>query len=171
METVVKKLYESLFLLDSAEAASDWDGVNSAIKTILDRNKAEIVSICKWDERKLAYDVQKKSRGTYILCYFQADGQDITSIERDVQLSERIMRVMILSTEPMSEEDIKKDTPATIVERNEAQAEKVSAEKASEEKKSEEPQEQEKEDAAEDSKKETGSEKDLKNEDDKNGES
>lgn len=118
METMVeKKLYEGMFLVDSAKAASDWDGVNAAIKRILDRAQAEIVSIRKWDDRRLAYDIKGVSRGTYLLCYFKADGRQIQSIEKDVQLSETIMRVLILSTEQMTQEDIDKDTPAMKAEK------------------------------------------------------
>ena len=47
METVAKKLYEGLFLVDSAQAASDWDGINKAIVTVLERSDAEIVSMKK----------------------------------------------------------------------------------------------------------------------------
>ena len=70
METVTKVLYEAMFLVDSAEAASDWEGINQVITGILEKFDAEIVSSRKWDEAKLAYDVNGKGRGTYILCYF-----------------------------------------------------------------------------------------------------
>ncbi len=117
METVVKKLYEAMFLVDSAQAASDWDGVNKTIETILKKADSEIVSIQKWDERKLSYEIRGHSRGTYILCYFRADGTRIRGIEREVRLSERIMRVLILSAESMSQEHIEKETPFMKVER------------------------------------------------------
>lgn len=129
METIVKKLYEAMFLVDSAQAASDWDGITGAIETILKRAEAEIVSMKKWDERRLAYDIQKKSRGTYILCYFRADGQKISAIERDVKLTERIMRVLILSAETRSQEDVDKATPAEQVENRRRQALKEAAER------------------------------------------
>jgi small subunit ribosomal protein S6 len=112
-----KKLYEGMFLVDSADAASDWDGVNSAIKRILDKAEAEIVSIKKWDDRRLAYDIKGTSRGTYILCYFKAGGDKIQGVEKAVQLSEKIIRVLILSTEQMTKEDIEKDTPAIKAEK------------------------------------------------------
>ena len=124
-----KKLYEGMFLVDSAKAASDWDGVNAAIKKILDRAEAEIVSMRKWDDRRLAYDIRSVSRGTYLLCYFRADGSQIQSIEKAVQLSEAIIRVLILSTDQMTQEDIEKDTPATKAEK---EKEKAIAEKAPE---------------------------------------
>ena len=121
METIVKKLYEAMFLVDSTEAA-DWDAVITAIKNILEKAEAEIVSIKKWDERKLAYEINGKTRGTYILCYFRAEGGRIQDIERDVQLSERIMRVLILSTEGRALQDIEKDIAENLAEDREAEA-------------------------------------------------
>lgn len=130
METMAKKkLYEGMFLVDSAKAASDWDGINAAIKKILDKAKAEIVSIRKWDDRKLAYDIRSVSRGTYLLCYFRVDSQQIRDIEKAVQLSEKIIRVLILNTDQMAQEDIDKDTPATKAEK---EKEKVIAEQSGE---------------------------------------
>ena len=103
METAVKKLYEAMFLVDSAQA-SDWDAVEKTIKTILKRADAEIVSIRNWAERKLAYEIDHKTRGTYVLCFFRADGSSIPNIEKDVQLSEQVMRVLILSAETREKE-------------------------------------------------------------------
>jgi small subunit ribosomal protein S6 len=107
-----KKLYEAMFLVDSAEAAADWDGINATIKRVLERAGAEIISICKWEDRWLAYQIGGKNRGLYILSYFRAEGGRIREIERDVQLSELIMRVLILSAEHLTEDDIVRDTPA-----------------------------------------------------------
>ncbi len=112
-----KKLYEAMFLVDSAEAAADWDGVNATIKRVLERAGAEIVSIRKWEDRWLAYQIGGKNRGLYILSYFRAEGGRIREIERDVQLSERIMRVLILSAEHLTEDDIVRDTPTEAADR------------------------------------------------------
>ena len=118
MKTVAKKnLYEGMFLVDSAEAGTDWDGVIAGITKILEKAKAEIVSIRKWDDRRLAYDIRRVSRGTYILAYFRVEGEKVQEIEKSVQLSERIMRVLILNAEDMSAEDIEKETPAARAER------------------------------------------------------
>ena len=122
MSTAVKRLYEGMFLVDSNEAASDWQGVIDAIEKIFSRADAEVVSLKKWDDRRMTYQIKKKSRGTYILTYFNADPLKITSIERDVQLSEQILRVMVLTTDRMSQEDIDRATPLDLVEKAEAEA-------------------------------------------------
>ena len=142
METVTKKkLYEAMFLVDSADAGSDWDGVIAAITKILDRAKVDIVSIKKWDDRRLAYEIKGKSRGTYLLCYFRSDGQRNHEIEKSVQLSERIMRVLILCVDWMTDEDIEKDTPATKAEKE--KQEREAAREAAEEAKPAEPKAEE----------------------------
>ena len=105
----VKRLYEGMFLVDSALAAADWDGTLAMIDNILKRADAEIVVLRKWDERRLAYDIEHKSRGTYILAYFKADTQRIGGIEKDVQLNEKIMRVLILTTEGRPQDVIDRD--------------------------------------------------------------
>jgi small subunit ribosomal protein S6 len=110
-----------MFLVDSARAGSDWDGINAAIKKILERAEADIVSVRKWDDRRLAYEIKHVGRGTYILVYFRAEGQAIQGIEKAVQLSDHILRVLILNAEHMTTEDMQKDTPASKAEKEETQ--------------------------------------------------
>jgi small subunit ribosomal protein S6 len=124
LETAVKKLYEAMFLVDSTQA-SDWDAVVKTIKKLLKRADAEIISIRNWAERKLAYDINSKTRGTYVLCYFRADGERVQGIEKDVQLSEQIMRVLILSAETREKEALEESTAES-----ESEARKVGDESA-----------------------------------------
>jgi len=125
METAVnRRLYEGMFLVDSAKAA-DWDATKATLENVLKKANAEIVDMKKWDDRRLAYEIDGKVRGAYILCYFKADGEKIQDIEKAVQLSEQIMRVLILSTEQMTAEDMGKDTPAARAENEAAAAEEA----------------------------------------------
>jgi len=130
LETVAKKLYEAMFLVDSALAGADWDGVLATIKSTLQRAEAEVVSLRKWADKRLAYEIDHKTKGTYILCYFRADGKRIGDIERDVQLSERIMRVLILNAEKQTLEGVEKDTSVMPAEKQKAQAPKTETEQA-----------------------------------------
>jgi len=117
LETVTKRLYETLFLVDAGEAASDWQGINDHIKKILDRSEAEIISMRKWDDRPLAYPILGKKRGVYILVYFNANSNKLADMEHDIRLSERIMRSMTLRGDHITQADMDKDTPATLAEK------------------------------------------------------
>ncbi|HAL45850.1 MAG: 30S ribosomal protein S6 [Planctomycetes bacterium GWF2_42_9] len=117
METVTKRLYEALFLVDAGEAASDWQGINDHIKKILEKNGAEILSMRKWDDRPLAYPIVGKKRGVYILVYFNATSDKLSDMEHDIRLSERILRSMILRGDHITQADMDKDTPAILAEK------------------------------------------------------
>jgi len=109
LEAMTKKLYEAMFLIDSAQAASDWDGTMAAVNRVLERADAEIVYLEKWVDRRLAFEIAHKARGTYILCYFKVEGSKIAGIEKDVNLSEQIMRVLILTAEDRKGDSVKRD--------------------------------------------------------------
>lgn len=110
MET--KRLYECLYLIDPALAAGSWDEIVGKITAQIEKRGGEIVSLKKWDERQLAYEIEGKTRGTYILVYCKCEPSAITSIERDNNLSEDIMRTMILRADFItSDEQMDKKAP------------------------------------------------------------
>ena len=97
--------YEAMFLV-SQSAATDFDGVIGHINEILARGHAEVIALRKWDERRLAFEINKQKRGTYILAYFSCDPVSVAHIERDCNLSERILRSMILRADHLSVEEM-----------------------------------------------------------------
>lgn len=98
--------YEVMFLISQAVAA-DFAGAIDHINHILNRAKAEVLALCKWDERRLAYEIDKQRRGVYILAYIKAPASSINSLVRDCNLSEKILRVLALSAEHLTEEEMR----------------------------------------------------------------
>ena len=98
------KNYEAMFLLESGYAASHWSEGHKEIENILTRHGCEIIRLVKWDDRKLAYEIVRHKRGTYVLAYFKAPFDAPAKIERDVQLSETLLRVLLIRREKMTEE-------------------------------------------------------------------
>lgn len=130
MSEVLTRMYEGMFLVDAGIASTDWDTVLEAVNTVLSRAKADVKSVRKWDERRLAYPVGKCKRGTYILSYFEADPEAIAGIERDVVLSETLLRAMILRADRIPQEMIEAETPAGQAQRAREESEARAAEKA-----------------------------------------
>jgi small subunit ribosomal protein S6 len=97
--------YEAMFLIGQA-AASDLASAIEHIKEILARGHAELIAMRKWDERRLAFEIKKQKRGLYILTYFKAPNTSITHIERDCNLSEKILRVMILRADHLTMDEM-----------------------------------------------------------------
>ena len=105
------KNYEGMFLLDPA-LASDAAAAETEIKRILDRAGATLIGLKNWEERKLAYDMGGFKRGLYVLTYFRCDPLKIEGIERDVQLGEKTIRVLIIRRDKMTDEAIAKSLAA-----------------------------------------------------------
>ncbi len=95
--------YEGFFLLDNRESKADWDAMESHVHDLLTKYGCEIHNSSKWGERKLAYEIKKHRRGTYLLVYFQADPEKLTELRHDLGLSEKVIRHMFLRLEEFPE--------------------------------------------------------------------
>jgi len=97
------RMYEGLFLIDNAHANTEWDNVVKHIHDILQKNGAEILKSEKWGEKKLAYKIKAHKRGTYLLVHFNAKNTAITAIKRDFQLSDYIIRFLIIKDDKIED--------------------------------------------------------------------
>ncbi len=93
-------VYECMFLLDTSKVAGDVTNAERSIRTILERNNAEVLVSRPWDERRLAYPIGNQKKGLYYLTYFSAEGKSLVGIERDCKLNEMIMRQLVLRIDP-----------------------------------------------------------------------
>ena len=137
--TEVSRIYEGMFLLDAGQ--TDFEKATEPIKTILERRDAEILSLKPWDERRLAYEIQDRKRGQYVLTYFKVNPSQITEMEHDCQLDERILRSMFIRCDKNAEEKVKAETPAMASRRRAADAEAAKAARAEAEAKAQAEQE------------------------------
>lgn len=112
--------YEGMFLVPPG--ISDFEQASQPVKSVLERCEAEILTIKPWDERRLAYEIKGNRRGLYILTHFKADPTRVPELEHDCQLNERILRVLVLRRERLTDEVMNAQTPATIAARREEAA-------------------------------------------------
>jgi len=93
-------VYEGLFIFDSDLYAKGADEVSSQVASIVEKLGGEVLLSRMWDERKLAYPIKGQRRGTYWLAYFRIDPSAIKDLTRQFQLSDSILRFLILVVEP-----------------------------------------------------------------------
>ena len=93
-------VYECMFLLDTNKVAGDVPAAAKQLHTLLERNHAEVLASRPWDERRLAYPIKKHKKGLYYLTYFRTEGKNIQPLERDIGLSELILRSMVIKIDP-----------------------------------------------------------------------
>ena len=88
------RLYESMFLVDNSRAREGLDGVIAELRGMVDRAGGEVVNCDKWDERKLAYEINGQRRGTYVLCHWNGPPDAPAKVERQCRLSGVVLRVL-----------------------------------------------------------------------------
>jgi len=93
-------VYECMFLLDTTKVAGDVPAADKQLRTLLEKNHAEVLVSRPWDERRLAYPIKNQKKGLYYLTYFSSEGKNLPTIEHDCALSELILRMMILKIDP-----------------------------------------------------------------------
>lgn len=98
-------LYEGLFLL-SQGASSDLLQCLDHVRQVLQNRGAKVVALRKWDDRKLAYPIKGQRRGVYLLGHFEAPAESLTQIDRDLNLSEIVLRNMILRADHIGEAEL-----------------------------------------------------------------
>ncbi len=95
--------YEAMFLFDPA-AGSTLESVQTEVDRLMARAEAEVIVTRRLEERRLTFEIDGRKRGLYVLTYFRADGTKIGPLERDVRLSEPILRALILRADHVTEE-------------------------------------------------------------------
>ena len=97
--------YEGLFLFPQT-SGGDLQAAVDHIKEILAKSDAQLISLRKWDERRLAYEIKGNKRGVYFLVYFRAARTTLASIERSCNLSELLLRSMIVRADQLTQEQM-----------------------------------------------------------------
>ena len=88
-------LYEGMFLMSQSAIGGGLDAAIEFVREALGRIDAEVITLRKWDDRKLAYPIKGQKRGVFLLSMFRADGSRLTEVERVCNLSEQVIRVMM----------------------------------------------------------------------------
>ena len=109
-KTSATNQYEGMFLFGAA-AATEAQAAEAHVRRFIEAHGGNILVLKKWDERKLAYEINGNKRGIYYLSLFTAPPAAVAQIERDVKLSEDILRVMILKAEHLTVEEIQNHEP------------------------------------------------------------
>ena len=91
--------YEIMVIVD-AEADEETVGrVVERIKGILSEHQGEVGAIDRWGKRKLAFEIERKSEGQYIVVPFQAEPSALAELDRVLSLADEVVRFKIVRTE------------------------------------------------------------------------
>jgi small subunit ribosomal protein S6 len=90
------KKYEIMYIINPTILEEGREAVSEKVNEILTKAGATILKSEKWGERKLAYPIEKKKTGFYVLTNFEMDGTKLVEVEEKLNISEEVMRYMIV---------------------------------------------------------------------------
>jgi len=88
--------YENLVIVKPTLTAEEIQESLKAIQEVITSNGGEIATTDDMGMRKLAYPVEKNLRGYYTILFYKANGNSITEIERNLKISEDVIKFLTI---------------------------------------------------------------------------
>ena len=96
-ERLVKtNYYEGMFLLDSADFASDPDGMAKMLTDLIERFGGTVAAHRPWQDGRLAYEIEGRRKGLHYLVMVTLDTSKMNELNRALRLNEKVLRTMFI---------------------------------------------------------------------------
>ncbi len=87
--------YEVLYVIDGTLSDEAIKDQVAKFTDLVTANGGEIVQVDEWGKRRLAYQINYKSEGYYVLMNFKSEPDFPAELERNFGINEGIMRYMV----------------------------------------------------------------------------
>ncbi len=94
MEKIMNK-YETIFVIDASLSEEDINALTEKFKALIEAN-GTIDSVDVWGKRKLAYEINFKSEGYYVLINFSSEAEFITELNRVYNITDGLLRTIVI---------------------------------------------------------------------------
>ena len=88
--------YEVVFIIDPAQGEEAIAATVAKFRALAEQNGSDVV-VDEWGKRRLAYAIDYKTEGYYVLVDFNAAPTLPAELERNFRNDERILRYMVTS--------------------------------------------------------------------------
>jgi len=91
--------YELTLVLDADLKSEDQKKLIAKIKKTIEENKGKIEKEEEWGKKELAYPINKKKNGFYLLLNLESSKEDLPKIDKKLKIEEGVLRYLILRKE------------------------------------------------------------------------
>lgn len=88
--------YELLFIIDADASDEAKEAAIARFTGIIENGGGKVTTLNRWGNKKLAYEIGKKSEGFYVLLCFESAPELTAEIERVMGIADNIMRFMLV---------------------------------------------------------------------------
>ncbi|HEX2675068.1 MAG TPA: 30S ribosomal protein S6 [Polyangiales bacterium] len=98
--------YETIYILTPSVDPDEADRIATRLKEIVSARSGRLVKIDNWGKRKLAYPINKSSRGVFVFLKYLGFEDLVAEIERNLRLIDAVVRYQTV----LMNGDVKQDT-------------------------------------------------------------
>jgi len=91
---LANRIYEVMYIATPDAADDDIAKLNDAITNLVEKDGGTVSVVEGWGRRRMAYPINKKTEGYYVLLEVAGSGQEIAELERRFRVNDLIMRYM-----------------------------------------------------------------------------
>lgn len=84
--------YETLLLLSPELAEDGRNEIIENLSGIVEKGDGKVAEVDDWGIRTLAYPVRKQTRGYYVRLVYDAPGELVAELERNIRISDDIYK-------------------------------------------------------------------------------
>ncbi len=88
------RIYEELFIIRPDEPEEQIDQLIEQLTVLIANQGGNVDKAEKWGVRKLAYRVEKRSEGFYVLLQFTAKPETVHELERRLRVSDQVLKFL-----------------------------------------------------------------------------
>jgi small subunit ribosomal protein S6 len=89
---MANRTYEVMYIVDPDTDAEKVEKLNDAVGKLIAKEGGEVVRMDDIGMKNLAYPIQKKKEGHYVLFEINGSGQEIAELERRMRVNDMILR-------------------------------------------------------------------------------
>lgn len=111
--------YEVMYVIDAALEDGARVELINRFSDLVKKNGGEIDRVDEWGKRRLAYAINYKTEGYYVLMYIKAPSELPRELERNMQIADSVLRYLVIRYEgalPAKREPLKPYAPREAVE-------------------------------------------------------
>ena len=87
--------YEVMYVIDTALEDQARADVITRFNGIVENNGGKVARVDEWGKRRLAYPINYKTEGYYVLMYMSAPSELPRELERNFKISDAILRYLV----------------------------------------------------------------------------
>ena len=93
---MAQRTYEVMYIVDPETPAERIEKLNEAVGKVIEKEGGTVVRMDDIGRKQLAYPIEKKTEGHYVLFEIDGSGQEILELERRMRVNDMILRYITI---------------------------------------------------------------------------